>query len=60
MGKFDATAAFCYKRSSAIMQPVTNLRVVSAAARLERVRYAIRDMAVLAEQLMRKAKQSYR
>jgi alanine-synthesizing transaminase len=38
------------------MQPVSNLRVVSAAARLERVRYAIRDMAVLAEQLAREGK----
>jgi len=33
-----------------------NLHVVNAAARLERVRYAIRDMAVLAEQLTREGK----
>ena len=33
-----------------------HIHVVPAAARLERVRYAIRDMAVLAEQLMREGK----
>jgi len=33
-----------------------NLHAVQAAARLERVRYAIRDMAVLAEQLVREGK----
>jgi alanine-synthesizing transaminase len=38
------------------MQPVSNLRVVNAAARLAHVRYAIRDMAVLAEQLAREGK----
>jgi len=38
------------------MQPVSNLHVVNAASRLERVRYAIRDMVVLAEQLTREGK----
>jgi len=38
------------------MKSVSNLRVVNAAARLEHVRYAIRDMAVLAEQLTREGK----
>ena len=38
------------------MQPVDDLRVVCAATRLENVRYAIRDMAVLAEQLVREGK----
>ena len=38
------------------MQPVKDLRVVPAATRLENVRYAIRDMAVLAEQLTREGK----
>ena len=38
------------------MQPVLNLRAVNAAARLEHVRYAIRDMAVLAEQLASEGK----
>ena len=38
------------------MQQVSNLRPVSAAARLANVRYAIRDMAVLAEQLEREGK----
>ena len=38
------------------MQPVSNLRIVSAATRLANVRYAIRDMAVLAEQLEREGK----
>ncbi len=37
-------------------QPVDHLRVVHAAARLANVRYAIRDMAVLAEQLAREGK----
>src|SRR5271157_6659840 len=37
-------------------QSLENLHVVHAAARLERVRYAIRDMAVLAEQLAREGK----
>jgi len=32
------------------------LHIVPAAARLEHVRYAIRDMAVLAEQLTREGK----
>ena len=35
----------------ALMQSPLDLRVVKAAARLEHVRYAIRDMAVLADQL---------
>ena len=38
------------------MQTVPNLRVVNAATRLANVRYAIRDMAVLAEQLTREGK----
>src|ERR1017187_908986 len=38
------------------MQPVNDLRIVHAATRLEHVRYAIRDMAVLAEQLAREGK----
>jgi len=38
------------------MQTTTNSRVISAAARLANVRYAIRDMAVLAEQLAREGK----
>lgn len=38
------------------MQSASILRVVNAATRLERVRYAIRDMAVLAEQLAREGK----
>ncbi|MGO8787262.1 MAG: aminotransferase class I/II-fold pyridoxal phosphate-dependent enzyme [Terriglobia bacterium] len=38
------------------MQPVLNLRAVNAAARLENVRYAIRDMAVLAEQMASEGK----
>src|SRR5579872_1572461 len=33
-----------------------NVRVINAATRLEHVRYAIRDMAVLAEQLAREGK----
>jgi alanine-synthesizing transaminase len=37
-------------------QPVSNLHVVPAATRLERVRYAIRDLAVLAEQMAREGK----
>ena len=37
-------------------QSLENLYVVQAAARLENVRYAIRDMAVLAEQLAREGK----
>jgi alanine-synthesizing transaminase len=37
-------------------QSLENLHVVNAAARLENVRYAIRDMAVLAEQLAREGK----
>ena len=37
-------------------QTVKPIRVVPAAARLEHVRYAIRDMAVLAEQLSREGK----
>ena len=51
--RFDAPIHFCYKL---IMQPVKDLRVVPAATRLENVRYAIRDMAVLAEQLTREGK----
>jgi alanine-synthesizing transaminase len=39
-----------------MMQPVNHTRVVNAATRLERVRYAIRDVAVLAEQLAREGK----
>jgi len=38
------------------MPPTSNLRAVSAATRLANVRYAIRDMAVLAEQLAREGK----
>ncbi len=38
------------------MQSVSNFRVVHAATRLDRVRYAIRDMAVLAEQLEQEGK----
>jgi alanine-synthesizing transaminase len=38
------------------MQPVNDLRVVQAATRLAHVRYAIRDMAVLAEQLAHEGK----
>lgn len=38
------------------MQTISNLGVVNAAARLDRVHYAIRDMAVLAEQLTREGK----
>jgi alanine-synthesizing transaminase len=37
-------------------QSLENLHVVRAAARLEHVRYAIRDLAVLAEQLAREGK----
>ena len=37
-------------------QSLDHLHVVHAAARLEHVRYAIRDMAVLAEQLAREGK----
>jgi len=39
-----------------MMQPVNNTCVVNAATRLARVRYAIRDVAVLAEQLAREGK----
>jgi alanine-synthesizing transaminase len=39
-----------------MMQPVNHTRVVTAATRLEQVRYAIRDVAVLAEQLTREGK----
>jgi alanine-synthesizing transaminase len=38
------------------MQTISNLGVVPAAARLDHVRYAIRDMAVLAEQLAQEGK----
>lgn len=38
------------------MPTLSNLHVINAAARLENVRYAIRDMAVLAEQLAREGK----
>ncbi len=38
------------------MPSASTVRVVNAATRLERVRYAIRDMAVLAEQLTREGK----
>ncbi len=38
------------------MHAAPTLRVIPAATRLERVRYAIRDMAVLAEQLTRQGK----
>jgi alanine-synthesizing transaminase len=38
------------------MPTIPNLRVVNAAGRLANVRYAIRDMAVLAEQLAREGK----
>ncbi len=38
------------------MPSASTIRVVNAATRLERVRYAIRDMAVLAEQLTREGK----
>src|SRR5579863_3331116 len=39
-----------------LMPSISNLRVVTAATRLAHVRYAIRDMAVLAEQLAREGK----
>jgi len=39
-----------------MMRPVNHTCVVNAATRLERVRYAIRDVAVLAEQLAREGK----
>ncbi|MBZ5670336.1 MAG: aminotransferase class I/II-fold pyridoxal phosphate-dependent enzyme [Acidobacteriia bacterium] len=38
------------------VQPVNNLHVVQAAARLDHVRYAIRDLAVVAERLAREGK----
>jgi alanine-synthesizing transaminase len=38
-------------------RPVNNIREILAATRLEGVRYAIRDIAVLAEQLARQGKQ---
>jgi len=38
------------------MQSVSNFRIVPAATRLDHVRYAIRDMAVLAEQLEQEGK----
>ena len=47
--RLTAPARFWYS----IMHPVNELRAIPAAARLENVRYAIRDMAVLAEQLAR-------
>ena len=39
-----------------MIQSMDQIRVVPAATRLEHVRYAIRDMAVLAEQLAREGK----
>jgi len=36
-----------------LIMPTTHTRDITAAQRLENVRYAIRDMAVLADQLVR-------
>jgi alanine-synthesizing transaminase len=47
----DPFRAFCYKHSLAMPKPAQNLSQVPASLRLNRVHYAIRDMAVLAEQL---------
>ncbi len=51
----DRTLPFCYK--SPMPREVSRVREILAATRLEHVRYAIRDLAVLAEQLEREGKQ---
>src|SRR6266404_8670087 len=56
-GRIDRTPAFCYKSKSPMTRELTHFREVPAAARLEHVRYAIRDLAVLAEQLAREGKE---
>ena len=48
--------AFCRRQSISMSPALNQLHVVPAATRLEHVRYAIRDMAVLAEQLGREGK----
>ena len=51
-----AVATAKFKWDGGKMQSVSNLRVLNAASRLACVRYAIRDVAVLAEQLEREGK----
>ncbi len=50
---FDPHGGFCYIHG---MNPVQPARDILAATRLEHVRYAIRDIAVVAEQLAREGK----
>lgn len=50
-------AAFCYKSICPMSSPTNQVREILAATRLERVRYAIRDIAVLAEQVAQEGKQ---
>jgi alanine-synthesizing transaminase len=55
--RIDPAPAFCYKRGLQMFRPANKVREIATAARVEHVRYAIRDIAVLAEQLAREGKQ---
>jgi alanine-synthesizing transaminase len=54
--RIDRTAPFCYKSRSPMTHELTHVREILAATRLEHVRYAIRDLAVVAEQLARQGR----
>lgn len=54
--RIDRNPAFCYKSMSYMKQEIAHVREILAATRLEHVRYAIRDLAVVAEQLARQGK----
>jgi alanine-synthesizing transaminase len=54
--RIDRTAPFCYKSKCYMTHEIAHIREILAATRLEHVRYAIRDLAVVAEQLAREGK----